>query len=54
MLHHRHGNDLDGNDEAHHGNGVDGGVCHAGDVAVNHGVGGGKTGSGGHATGDGA
>ena len=54
MLHHRHGNDLDGNDEAHHGDGVDCGVCHAGDVAVHHGVGGGKTGSGGHATGDSA
>ena len=54
VLHHRHGNNLDGNDEADHGDGVDGGVCHAGDVAVHHGVGGSQAGGGGHATGDGA
>ena len=51
MLHYRRGNNLDGNDEANHGDGVDGGVCYAGDVAVHHGVGSSKAGSGGHAAG---
>ena len=53
MLHYRRGNNLDGNDEADHGDGVDGGVCHTGDVAVHHGVGSCKAWGGGHATGDG-
>ena len=52
MLHHRHGNNLNGNDEADHGDGVAGGICHAGDVAVHHGVGSSKTGSRGHTTGE--
>lgn len=47
-------NHLYGYDEAHHGDGVDGGIGYAGDVAVHHGICGRQARGGRHAAGDGA